>query len=491
MANSSIHIGNSSASALLHNTRVFKVEYAIDKKEKNDNFQYHQIQVLVQTAKDDYKKNQKHNRSMNKNAKLTKEAIVNLNEHHTLDDLKKLCSVLKKEFGYEPMHISIHRDEGHIDVETKEKKYNYHAHIMLLNYDFEKHRTIRPTKTTLSKIQTVTAECLNMTRGVDKRISKKVRLNTFEYKRLKEEESKKIQGIKQEFKYNFKELQKKITSLEDLTNEQKKELHQLNSKVKNSKATISELENKVKEIKKDLIKKELVIKQYFTFWDENKKEIIKKEKEIQELLESNKELEKDNKKLKNEEPKIKYVEVENPLNTELENEVSYIKSMYEKSTKKVDELESKVKELETKVYHPTMTVKGRKVTNEEASNFYKSKVKEWEAYAEKIKSKIKYLEGKVYHPTLTNKEGKKATNEGASDYYESKYNHLNKFVGVLKEQLDTQSLDEIFEFVAEKAKLEVKPHEQGIYKDIELQSVEEILAEEEAERVKKSQRLRM
>jgi hypothetical protein len=251
MSKSSIHISNSSASALLHNERVFDVDYAIDDKARNDVYQYHQIQDLVLEAKADYSFHQKNNRSMNKSAKLIKEAIVNLNEHHTIDDVKELCKQIKKEFGYEPMHIAIHRDEGYIDKNTKEKHYNYHAHIMLLNYSFDTHRTIRPTKTTLAKLQDLTASSLKMERGVDKRISKKVRLDTHQYKRAKEEEAQKLN-------YNFKKYQKDITSLNNLTSMQKRELHQLNSQVKNDTASILELNKKLETLSatNDTLKKE-------------------------------------------------------------------------------------------------------------------------------------------------------------------------------------------------------------------------------------------
>ena len=46
-------------------------------------------------------------------------------------------------------------------------------------------------------------------------------------------------------KYDFKDMQKSITSLENLTAEQKRELHRLNSKVKNQEVTIEELQEKI------------------------------------------------------------------------------------------------------------------------------------------------------------------------------------------------------------------------------------------------------
>ena len=139
---------------------------------------------------------------------------------------------------------------------------NYHAHIVMLNYDFSKHRTIRNNLKDLSKMQTLVAKDLNMERGkcsstveaqrigVEVEQSRK-RLNIKEYKVQKRKENelqKEIKELKQEI-YNFKEMQKTITAME-LTSDEKKELHRLNSQVKNQTATIEELNKKIEELKK-------------------------------------------------------------------------------------------------------------------------------------------------------------------------------------------------------------------------------------------------
>ena len=100
MAKASFHMRNSTKSALLHNNRVFSVEYAIDTKERNDIYSYASIDDSVELAENDYQKYSKNHRRIPRNAQLIKEAIVNLNENHTLEDVQKLCGELKKKFGY-------------------------------------------------------------------------------------------------------------------------------------------------------------------------------------------------------------------------------------------------------------------------------------------------------------------------------------------------------------------------------------------------------
>ena len=205
---------------------------------------------------------------MQKSTIFLKEAIVNLEEHHTLEDLKPIINKLES-YGFKVLQASIHRDEGFVNSDNKKEK-NYHAHITMFNLDVTTGKTVKFGKsyrTELSKLQTFTAKTLNMQRGKvsvkehAKELNVKVekaskRLDTHEYKRamiLKElkpktqnnQNQKKIELQKLVIagaKYNFREMQKVITDLQDLTNEQKRELHRLNSQVKNDTATIEDLE---------------------------------------------------------------------------------------------------------------------------------------------------------------------------------------------------------------------------------------------------------
>ena len=278
MAISSINIQPSSGNAIIHNERIFDVAYAIKKDDVNE---YHRFASISETRKaiyEDYKLH--HGRKLNTKATPIREAVVNLNENHTMEDLKKLSEMLDKDYQMKVLHIAIHRDEGHID-KTGEEKINYHAHIVFSNYDFDKHITIKRDKDVMRKLQTDVANCLGMERGEEN--SQKVRLDHRQYKRAMqevEEKTKELQRelkeVKQEnieLKYSFKEMQKTITSLENLTVEQKRELHSLNSKVKNEKAEYEELLKKLDDLKQDKAPKtnESIL---------NDKSIEKQEKEV-------------------------------------------------------------------------------------------------------------------------------------------------------------------------------------------------------------------
>ena len=251
MAISSINIQPSSGNAIIHNERIFDVAYAIKKDDVNE---YHRFASISETRKaiyEDYKLH--HGRKLNTKATPIREAVVNLNENHKMEDLINLSQMLENDYQMKVLHIAIHRDEGHIDKDGKEN-INYHAHLVFHNYDFDKHITIKRDKEVMRKLQTDVAKTLGMERGLEN--SQAVRLDHRQYKRAMQEVEVKTKELKKENevlkeenqelkKYDFKEMQKKITQLEELNSSQKKELHQLNSQVKNNKAEYEELLNKI------------------------------------------------------------------------------------------------------------------------------------------------------------------------------------------------------------------------------------------------------
>lgn len=256
MSISSINIQPSSGNATIHNERIFDVAYALKSDDVNE---YHRIASITQTRQaiyEDYKLH--HGRKLNTKATPIREAVVNLNEHHTMKDLIKLSEMLESKYKMKVLHIAIHRDEGHIDKDGKEK-INYHAHIVFSNYDFDKHITIKRDKQVMRELQTDVAESLQMERG--KENSNKQRLDHRQYKRAMQEVEEKTKDLKSELtkvkeenqelkKYDFKEMQKKITQLEELNSSQKRELHQLNSQVKNNKAEFETLQKRIETYKK-------------------------------------------------------------------------------------------------------------------------------------------------------------------------------------------------------------------------------------------------
>ena len=269
---SSIHIAKVSTGSFLHNDRSMKVSYLIDSSDKNEctlsaDKAINNFNDLKLEAQKNYTNRTK--QKMQKSTIFLKEAIVNLEEHHTLKDLEPIKEKLES-YGFKVLQMSVHRDEGFVNTDNKKEK-NYHAHITMFNLNVESGKSIKFGKnyrTELSKLQTFVADTLKMERGKvsvkehAKELNVKVekastRLDTHDYKKamkikevaLQEQE----QIFKKENKYNFKEMQKEISSLDTENKELKKELHKLNSSVKNNNADYTELQDKLLQTKKELI----------------------------------------------------------------------------------------------------------------------------------------------------------------------------------------------------------------------------------------------
>lgn len=472
MATSSIHIGTSSSGALIHNERIFSPDYLISNDKKINEYKSYtnlHISELEIRAKEDYQKHSINNRKLPKNATLIKEAILNLNENHTLKDLEKVKDTLEKEYGYKISNISIHRDEGYIYTDTKNytmgknqfknleetphiaeldlkdnkfyewnfnnnkwvkgeeiKDYkiekNYHAHVVMLNYDFSKHRTIRNNLKDLSKMQTLVAKDLGMERGkcssiveaqrigVEVEQSRK-RINIKEYKvqkRKEKELEKEIKELKQEI-YNFKDMQKSITSME-LTSDEKKELHRLNSQVKNQVATIEELNKKINELTEK--NKEIfhpTLKKSDNTPAKHSEVANHYIKENKELKEQNKELETQNKSLQeqNNTLTIENLDLKDKINSSSNmNDYEQIKKENESLKKENTSLKEKIKNIVS-------------LANEKIKSLFQFKI--WNNYRHnQTKFDLEYI------------------NENKQDFWEELAHYHPKIKTLYKENLDSE-----------------------------------------------------
>jgi len=154
-------------------------------------------------------------------------AIVNLEEHHTKEDIEKVIKYLENLLDTKVIQYSIHKDEGHIDEETKQPVVNYHAHLELIGLD-SKGNSIRRKldRKTLIKIQENISKILNMQRGINytkERKKRLKRLNTYEYKEYARrktlelkpvlQENKRLKKENEELKLFKKQLEKEISEL--------------------------------------------------------------------------------------------------------------------------------------------------------------------------------------------------------------------------------------------------------------------------------------
>ncbi len=138
-------------------------------------------------------------------------AVCNIKPDTTMQDLEVLAQHFETKYGFQCYQIAIHRDEGYID-ENGQEQINHHAHLEFITLDKEtgKNRQRELKKQDTSRIQTEVAEILQMERGIDKRISKRERIEPRYFAKLADE-------IKQETKIHKEReaLQSTITKLQD------------------------------------------------------------------------------------------------------------------------------------------------------------------------------------------------------------------------------------------------------------------------------------
>lgn len=130
---------------------------------------------------------EKTKRSMQKKAedKVIGEAVVVVDEHTTMEDLQELGKRMEERFGWACVQIHLHKDEGYLgerrdDMKHREGKYNLHAHMFFITTDLKTGKSWKRKKEDGSEMQNITAEALNMTRGIRKSDRKDVLEETFD-----------------------------------------------------------------------------------------------------------------------------------------------------------------------------------------------------------------------------------------------------------------------------------------------------------------------
>ena len=225
---------------------------------------------IIENAKEAYTK---HTGQRFKATSYEWSAVVNIKPDSTMQDLEKLANHFQNKYGFQCYQIAIHRDEGHID-ENGNKVINHHAHMEFVTLDKNTGKSLfradlqRPKA--LRQMQNEVAEILQMQRGIDKRISKRERIEPRKYAQMKENEKENIKALKDELAEKESEIKENYISKKDLkqkieqerkawiaeqghTKEEYAELRALNDK---NYKTIQELENAIQELKSKLAEKE-------------------------------------------------------------------------------------------------------------------------------------------------------------------------------------------------------------------------------------------
>ena len=371
---SSIHFEKTKPTSVAETTRTFKKEqtYLLPKnfRKENEFWIANNIEDLENADREIFNELIKNAKGKGKRPTFensTYEAVVNLESHHTMEDLKKLAQKIEEDFGFSCSRISIHRDEGHLKKNEKGVEYplyNFHAHLNFITIDENgkqcwQPRGMHPKKwlEKLSKLQDDTAKILNMRRG----ISGGKRLNHKEFRQVKKlqdsvREELKAENTIENARKKFlgflsvvdeERLETEITKVEKATylkaqNAERERIKKLNEEnfkwQKNKKEELEKLEearaeeneNKKKELEEKIIaaeeeKKYLSLAIKATLEREEEARKILNATDAKSLLQEKESLQRKNKDLEeaNEELEKKLKEA----NEELENNEDEIKSL--------------------------------------------------------------------------------------------------------------------------------------------------------------------
>lgn len=143
------------------------------------------------------------------------EAVVNLDEKHSLADVKKVADFIQQKYHLQPCSIALHHDEGYTDKDGT-VKYNHHAHLCFLTMDkgISTMRKIRSKE--LRQMQTEVAQLLGLERG--KENSKATRLDHKQYREKARELTHKdfvFDVVQKEFIKHTKEQEQNILTLKE------------------------------------------------------------------------------------------------------------------------------------------------------------------------------------------------------------------------------------------------------------------------------------
>jgi len=207
----SINIQKAHPGEFWHNTREKPTKNSIFDKSKNE-YDRSALEAIKLYREDLQKKAQKYTertgQRLQKKAITLMNAVVNLDERHTLEDVKKVAKMLEQKLGVKVYQLALHRDEGYLD-EQGQKHINYHAHILFSGLDSDG-RAVKRNKLNihlLRELQTEVAEILGMERGTRGK-KKHVHVDIYTYKKIKQQEAVALREFKKNLKLDDKKIQK-------------------------------------------------------------------------------------------------------------------------------------------------------------------------------------------------------------------------------------------------------------------------------------------
>lgn len=226
---------------------------------------------------------EKTGRAMQKKAEdnVIGEAVVVIDEQTTMDDLLRLAKAMENQYGWTCAQIHIHRDEGYLgkrseEMKHREGKYNLHAHIFFVTTNLANGKSWKRKKGEGSRMQDITAQVLNLTRGKRKSERSEEVKETLNVVEFKEEQARKKVEV----------LEKKIEENEERAKEALRELEEVEEDILSSEEIKADTERKIDQIR-DILREveeekaaalkptqELQMKSYQEIIDKNTKKYI-------------------------------------------------------------------------------------------------------------------------------------------------------------------------------------------------------------------------
>lgn len=154
-----------------------------------------------------------------------------INEDTTLRQLQNLAEKLEERFGVHAFQIYTHKDEGANVWDGKEEtwKPNYHAHMIFDWTDGHTGKTVKLNKHDMAEMQTITAECLNMERGVS---SDRKHLSAIQYKnQMETEKAGQLQKDIEQLNREYSTGTRQVNQVQEELNTARKELKSMKTDI--------------------------------------------------------------------------------------------------------------------------------------------------------------------------------------------------------------------------------------------------------------------
>ncbi|MDP2850296.1 MAG: hypothetical protein Q8O20_04415 [Sulfuricurvum sp.] len=324
-----------------HNSREEKPKYLIGTSPGSENLYdlRHSDADFLALAEAKYKETTGQKMQQKQKDALIKETVLSLETHHTAADVQKVFDELSTKYGgHYITELSIHRDEGHfedengityyptkdilqkgdewysvplaesithapdyrpkaeefsekVDIKDFKPVHNHHAHVKFSMFDPRTGKTGRMQHKDLNDRINTAARVLKLEYKPEKKSDKRSTVAEIkvQHKAVRNEKVTNylehgltIQAKNREIvrlEYNFREAQKRISAMEALDVEQKKELHRLNTEINKTKddeakaKMIEELENRLTESTKIVIEAQNALSEAQNTIEAQKREI--------------------------------------------------------------------------------------------------------------------------------------------------------------------------------------------------------------------------